>query len=541
MKHILAFCKREASILLFLFLLLLFCFLSYYDYQKDFLAGRNCTWWMASLSFATRILTFSLLLLSAAKSRIVAYGIMLPLLLLYSIIAVVSCIFSHYSTDSFVFMILQTNWNEFVTVTPAYLFVAVPCLTLFYIFTINLYRAKTVFTQIPAKWVIPFFFLFSLGISYGLFRATLAYPHTLSHLVYDDSPEPNSNYRQHLANHLFSEYKHQTFLMGAYSPFHRFTSLIYSHSLYYWRHPEQLLSSASLDSSKSSEFRNEIIILYVGESYRADHASWNGYYRQTLPKLSKIKAEGKHLLLNFPLFSSFATSTYQSLYGILTDAHESKRKASYDSFLGILKKQGICSAVVSRGDNWPNSYQFKPVLNSSDHIFVLRGDVSNDDFVKKLEAIIDKNSTSPTFIFIKDVLGHYPYGHEPQFSVFSGSSRREIDNYDNTLLQVDDILSKTIELLEDKKAVMIYVSDHGEFLGENGKWLHLGELSDKSLRHIFAFAWISDKYRNAHKDITNSFLNKMETPLSHDHLYHTIPSMFGINFSTQDAQLNISK
>ncbi|MGN0875497.1 MAG: hypothetical protein ACI4OZ_09980, partial [Akkermansia sp.] len=62
MKQILAFCKREASILLFLFLLLLFCFLSYYDYQKDFLAGRNCTWWMASLSFATRILTFSLLL-----------------------------------------------------------------------------------------------------------------------------------------------------------------------------------------------------------------------------------------------------------------------------------------------------------------------------------------------------------------------------------------------------------------------------------------------------------------------------------------------
>ncbi|OOE99373.1 hypothetical protein BZG77_03120 [Salinivibrio sp. IB643] len=51
-----------------------------------------------------------------------------------------------------------------------------------------------------------------------------------------------------------------------------------------------------------------------------------------------------------------------------------------------------------------------------------------------------------------------------------------INSYDNTIRYTDYVLSKVIETLKDKSdqynTAMMYVSDHGESLGENGVYLH---------------------------------------------------------------------
>lgn len=77
-------------------------------------------------------------------------------------------------------------------------------------------------------------------------------------------------------------------------------------------------------------------------------------------------------------------------------------------------------------------------------------------------------------------------------------------------------MHQLIEELRDKTAILIYLSDHGESLGENGKYLHAED--NEPLHYPAAFVWYSVKYenlfpqkieamkRNAVKHVTTSFM-----------------------------------
>ncbi|MCQ8200531.1 sulfatase-like hydrolase/transferase, partial [Vibrio parahaemolyticus] len=51
-----------------------------------------------------------------------------------------------------------------------------------------------------------------------------------------------------------------------------------------------------------------------------------------------------------------------------------------------------------------------------------------------------------------------------------------VNTYDNTLVYVDYIVDKAINLLKEHQdkftTSLVYLSDHGESLGENGIYLH---------------------------------------------------------------------
>ena len=78
------------------------------------------------------------------------------------------------------------------------------------------------------------------------------------------------------------------------------------------------------------------------------------------------------------------------------------------------------------------------------------------------------------------------------------------------------------------KAVLIYSSDHGESLGEDGVLFHgIGENVPHHKRVPF-LVWYSDAYAAAFPDQVAALRRHAGTPVSHDHLYHTLIGLGGI-------------
>ena len=120
----------------------------------------------------------------------------------------------------------------------------------------------------------------------------------------------------------------------------------------------------------------------------------------------------------------------------------------------------------------------------------------------------------------------------------------EINNaYDNTVLYTDYFLSETIGFLKkyDKShdVAMLYMSDHGESLGEGGLYLHGIPyfMAPDAQKHIASFMWFGDGFKG-HINISKLHSYKSEE-FSHDNLPHTILGLFDVSTSIYSKEKDI--
>lgn len=77
-----------------------------------------------------------------------------------------------------------------------------------------------------------------------------------------------------------------------------------------------------------------------------------------------------------------------------------------------------------------------------------------------------------------------------------------VNTYDNTLVYVDYIVDKAINLLKEHQdkftTSLVYLSDHGESLGENGIYLHglPYAIAPDSQKQVPMLLWLSEDYQN---------------------------------------------
>lgn len=85
---------------------------------------------------------------------------------------------------------------------------------------------------------------------------------------------------------------------------------------------------------------------------------------------------------------------------------------------------------------------------------------------------------------------------------------------------------------------MLYVSDHGESLGESGVYLHgLPDFMAPDVqRDIGVILWIGDGVEDINLD---TLASKVKNKYSHDKLFHTILGLFEINSSVYNSKLDI--
>ena len=124
--------------------------------------------------------------------------------------------------------------------------------------------------------------------------------------------------------------------------------------------------------------------------------------------------------------------------------------------------------------------------------------------------------------------------------------KQEVVNaYNNTLYYTDHIIDATIALLEklpdDINTSMLYLSDHGESLGENNIYLHGTPyfMAPKAQTHVPFIVWLSDKMQQSFS-IDYNCLNKLQsTEISHDNYFHSVLGLMNVQTPYYSQQLDI--
>lgn len=300
----------------------------------------------------------------------------------------------------------------------------------------------------------------------------------------------------------------------------------------------------------------ELIVMVVGETVRADHWGLNGYGKDTTPLLRREN------VVNFPDFWSCDTSTAKSvpcMFSSLGRAHFDRKKAKdYDNALDVLTRAGV--SVLWR-DNNSNSkgvadrvgYEdFKtPKLNP----VCEDGECRDEGMLHGLQQFIDAQK-GDILIVLHQMGNHGPayYKRYPkEFERFTpvcqtndlGScSEEEIHNaYDNAILYTDYFLAKVIDLLKKNdgrfETAMVYVSDHGESLGEYGMYLHAAPylIAPDAQKHVPAVMWLGKHIE--HDLHLDNIEERRKRTWSHDNVFATLLGLFEIRTTAYDPKMDL--
>ena len=308
---------------------------------------------------------------------------------------------------------------------------------------------------------------------------------------------------------------------------------------------EILLPSANLLNNNKM-----LVVLIIGESARAANFSLYGYPRKTNPLLEKQNV--------IVLKNSISTATYTtaSIHSMLS--YTGSDSDSYEPLPNYLQRAGI--DVIWRTKNWG-----APPLHI--HSFEQAGELKKTckgngcDYDEVLLTDLDKeilsSKKSKIFVVLHTAGSHGPtyYNKYPKkFEIFKPvcksvdlkecTNQELINAYDNTVIYTDYFLNKTINLLKKIKnmpILFIYVSDHGESLGEYGLYLHGTpySIAPDVQKDIPFMIWESNSFIKE-KGFQTPYV-KAQKEYGQNDIFHTILGAFDLNSSIYHEKNDILK
>ncbi|MEA9394580.1 phosphoethanolamine transferase EptA [Lelliottia amnigena] len=330
-----------------------------------------------------------------------------------------------------------------------------------------------------------------------------------------------------------------------------------------WFAGDQTLVRIGQDAHKGpailAQKKKTVLILVVGEASRAANYSLNGYERDTNPQLKQQN------VINFPHASSCGTETAVSVPCMFSGMPRKK----YDADLAH-HQEGLLDVLAHAGVNvlWrENDGGCKGACNRVPHTDMTQWKL--DQFCKDKSCIDDVNFNrldnvldglkQDTVLVIHLMGSHGPayYQRYPRayrrFTPTCDTNQIQdcdhqalINTYDNTILYTDSVLGKAIDTLKARQATMntalIYLSDHGESLGENGVYLHGTPylLAPEQQTHIPFMFWLSPDYvKNFRVNETCLREQAAKQTVSQDNLFSTALGMMNIKSSVYQPQMDI--
>jgi glucan phosphoethanolaminetransferase (alkaline phosphatase superfamily) len=91
--------------------------------------------------------------------------------------------------------------------------------------------------------------------------------------------------------------------------------------------------------------------------------------------------------------------------------------------------------------------------------------------------------------------------------------------------------------MEKRCALVIYLSDHGESLGEDGYWLHAAGAEET--KNPACLIWYSDRFAQLYPDKIETLHANKNNRYRTDFLFHSILSAAGIVVANTDSTINI--
>ncbi len=314
------------------------------------------------------------------------------------------------------------------------------------------------------------------------------------------------------------------------------------------------MDAIQIQNKSESDTKRKIVIMVVGEAARADHFSLNGYKRETNPLLKQEE------IINFSEMYSCGTTTAISVPCMFSiydrKSYNSTKGYNTYSVLDVLSQAGV--EVLWRENNSDSkgvavrlpreNYQKSKRLRE-----MCKGECRDVVMIDGLDKVIEKNDKD--IIIVLHQLGNhgpaYFKRYPEEFKKFTPvcetnqletCSQEEIANaYDNALLYTDYFLHNVINFLKqyekDAHTAMVYVSDHGESLGENGFYLHGLPyfIAPDHQKHVGALMWFGKDYPLDKEEIKS----RADNEYSHDNLFSTLLGLFNVQTKVYEKEMDI--
>ena len=282
----------------------------------------------------------------------------------------------------------------------------------------------------------------------------------------------------------------------------------------------------------------EVCVLIIGESARRDHFSLYGYEKETNPLLKQDSVI---------TFVATSASTYTTA-GVKAILDHKPTDELYEILPNYLYRNGV--DVVWRTTNWGeppvhiekylDKFDIKKRYPQANEIYddiLLKGlyeDIMDSQKEKLLVVLHTNTSHGPT----------YNKKYPSEFEVFtpvcttvemSKANHDELINaYDNTILYTDYLIHSVIETLrdvKDRRSCVLYVSDHGESLGENNLYMHGVPMmmAPKEQIEIPFVVWTSDKTQKIKKLVE----------VGQYHVFHSILRFLDVETPIYDETMSV--
>ncbi|MCX8125278.1 MAG: lipid A phosphoethanolamine transferase [Spirochaetes bacterium] len=328
---------------------------------------------------------------------------------------------------------------------------------------------------------------------------------------------------------------------------------------------QTIIHQPRTDISKLPSFFNKeknsdlTVVFIIGEAARADHFSINGYTRKTSPNLEKLQ------VVSLPNIDSIYGVTNKSVPLMMTRATKEKEDITYKetSFVSLFNKHGFTTAWISNQDLIDNSYSNIAAFANEASIKkqIIWNKKDNKNFSVTNASILDENmlpeldelmKIKNRKLIILHCMGshwefhkHYPDTFRKYMPICTTSNVSRcnhdelINNYDNSILYADYFISEVIRRLQNTNAIVIYCSDHGEFLGEDGYYGHIPGIHRKEITNPAMFVWMSDEYKKRNPEKYTNLLKNKNKHLPTYIIFHSILDAASIYSKAADYTLSI--
>ena len=316
--------------------------------------------------------------------------------------------------------------------------------------------------------------------------------------------------------------------------------------------------------------KNESTIPYVifilGESTNRNYMSLYSYSLPTNPLLSKRLNDGLYVFKDVISPHGHSIPSFRKIFNFYH--YESTGKwYSYHNIFSILKKAGYHTAWISNHESsaFANLWGLSPsaifsrLCDVSKFANILRKDIYQGILPDEvLLPFLDeelKNAHEKNFYLIHLFATHLQYKNRytPEFSKFNSNDitvepgrnltaeqRQTIAEYDNSVLYNDFIVDEIIKRFEDKNAIIIYISDHGQSVYDVENFMgHLDGIIHPSLIEIPMLIWTSKKFQAEYPDLNKRISDSVNRPYMTDDIIHTMLDITGIETADYEPSRSI--
>jgi lipid A ethanolaminephosphotransferase len=300
-----------------------------------------------------------------------------------------------------------------------------------------------------------------------------------------------------------------------------------------------------------------VFVLVVGETVRAANFSLLGSYaRATTPELAKLD------VFAFRNVTSCGTSTEVSVPCMFSqwgrEDYDERRIRNSEGLLNVLARAGYAVKWLDnqsgcKGVCQGAGIEYQKIDPKSAPDLCTADECHDGVLVRRLQselAAVQKDT-----VLVLHMMGNhgpaYYLRYPPEFRRFMpdcataelrNCSRDQVVNaYDNAILYTDHVLAGIVGALAQANALdtaMIYVSDHGESLGENGLYLHglPYSIAPSTQTHVPMIAWLSPGFTAADGVDRRCLQAKAGEPLSHDNLFHSVLGLLDVQTSVYKTE-----